>query len=87
MDVREGYISKLEKGSLATSPLPVKCLRCGKCCEVHLFPQNITTGIRCPLLDENNLCTVYNDRPDWCLRAEDMMALNLLPDGCGYKEV
>jgi Fe-S-cluster containining protein len=37
----------------------------------------------CPHLDENNLCTQYDKRPDIC-RDFPNNPLSILPDWCGY---
>jgi len=80
----------LSRHDLHTMKMMVdKCLRCGKCCYLTLYTAEgvtIRTKIRCRFLTSDNLCSVYDNRPDWCLTAEQMMKLNILPDGCGYKE-
>lgn len=65
-----------------------KCKKCGECCYLHIVGRDkvIKTDIVCPNLDSNKLCKVYDDRPLWCLTAEQMKRLNLLPASCGYKE-
>ena len=65
-----------------------KCLRCGKCCHLGIYSGNgevVRTGISCMYLTKDNLCSVYSHRPGWCLTAERMAQLGILPDGCGYK--
>jgi len=65
-----------------------ECKRCGKCCYKAYFDEkgNITkTTTKCHHLTKDNLCSVYGHRPDWCMTAEQMAELNLLPDGCGYQ--
>jgi len=53
-----------------------KCKKCGSCCNRN--------GIRCPYLTSDNLCSVYDNRPNWCLTVEQMKNNNILPIGCGY---
>jgi uncharacterized cysteine cluster protein YcgN (CxxCxxCC family) len=65
------------------------CLRCGKCCYLTFYdPSGLyapaRTDKRCPSLNEKNLCDRYHDRPKWCMTAEKMKALGILPQGCGY---
>lgn len=58
-----------------------ECIKCGNCCKtltpsfftfkepfsINMFMKHIYDKIeRCKYLDENNLCTIYNDRPDIC---------------------
>jgi uncharacterized cysteine cluster protein YcgN (CxxCxxCC family) len=64
-----------------------KCKRCGKCCTLRIqgYGMIIDTGERCRYLTNDNLCAVYDNRPSWCLSAEQMMELNVLPQGCGYR--
>ncbi len=65
-----------------------KCLRCGKCCHFFFYgKEGITTrtSTKCPNLTKDNLCSVYNHRPDWCMSARQMAELRLLPEGCGYR--
>ena len=45
----------------------MECLKCGTCCTAP----DITTlgkplGVRCPHLDENGLCAIYEERPAVC---------------------
>ena len=52
------------------------CTSCGACCrragliidelKKNGFPYNVNEKGHCEKLDENNRCTVYNDRPDYC---------------------
>jgi uncharacterized cysteine cluster protein YcgN (CxxCxxCC family) len=62
-----------------------KCKKCGECCHLSFYNNDVVikTTIACPHL-LNNLCSVYNNRPTWCLTAEKMQSLNLLPTNCGY---
>ena len=64
-----------------------KCKRCGKCCFLRILVMGviINTSEKCKHLTKDNLCDVYNNRPNWCLTAKRMEELNILPDGCGYK--
>lgn len=65
------------------------CLKCGKCCYLTTFDREgkvLRTSIKCPHLTRNNLCIIYNHRPDWCLTAEQMTQLNILPSDCGYSK-
>jgi Fe-S-cluster containining protein len=55
-----------------------KCLRCGKCCYID------NTNIRCIYLTEENICSVYDNRPSWCMTAKQMKDIYKLPEGCGY---
>ena len=64
-----------------------KCKRCGKCCYLTFVFNNgdtMNTKTRCQFLTEENLCSIYNNRPSWCLSSSEMIKQNLLPDGCGY---
>jgi len=63
------------------------CLRCGKCCYLAYFDEEgkiVRTSIKCPYLTKDNLCSIYNHRPDWCMTAMQMAELGVLPEGCGY---
>jgi len=65
-----------------------KCLKCGRCCYMGFYDRRgfkTKTTIKCPYLTEDNLCNVYNNRPKWCITAEEMKKKSLLLDGCGYK--
>lgn len=67
-----------------------ECLRCGKCCYLAFFDKNgeiVGTSIKCPYLTKDNLCSVYEHRPDWCMTAKQMAKLGVLPESCGYKEI
>jgi uncharacterized cysteine cluster protein YcgN (CxxCxxCC family) len=49
----------------------------------------IETGIKCEQLGDDNLCEVYQSRPEWCMTATEMIKkelLQYLPDSCGYKQ-
>ena len=64
-----------------------KCLCCGTCCHLTFYDlqgQTVKTDIRCPHLQEDNLCSIYNNRPDWCMNAEEMKEKGILPKDCGY---
>ena len=67
----------------------MNCAKCGKCCLLRIG--NPATGeiyetqIRCPYLTKDNLCSVYDNRPDWCMTAEQMRELNILPNECALK--
>lgn len=62
------------------------CLKCGSCCYKHFYDGErvIKTNEKCEHLSETNICNVYDNRPGWCLTAEKMIMLNLLPKNCGY---
>ena len=64
-----------------------KCLQCGQCCYLSFYDNKniMNTNTKCRYLTENNLCSIYDNRPEWCLTAEKMEKLNLLPKNCGYK--
>ncbi len=64
-----------------------KCKRCGKCCYLAYYDGDkiIRTSKKCPHLTEKNLCSIYDCRPDWCMTANQMAKLGLLPEGCGYQ--
>jgi len=68
-----------------------KCKKCGKCCYFALFDEENRvikrTDVRCPHLTLDNLCSTYNNRPNWCKTAEWMAEHDVLPEGCGYLEV
>ena len=71
-----------------TSVLPDLCNKCGACCYCRLL-DGTETGIKCEHLTEDNLCSTYENRPEWCMTAEQMIESGLikhLPDTCGYKE-
>lgn len=50
------------------------CDGCGKCCKLFglgIFPEEINKKYNrgdgvCKYLDDNNLCTIYDHRPDFC---------------------
>ena len=66
-----------------------KCKRCGKCCYLTFVFNNgdiMNTKTRCQFLTKNNLCSVYDNRPSWCLSVDEMIERNLLPSGCGYRK-
>lgn len=66
-----------------------KCLKCGKCCYYRVVLDDRTilmTEMKCPFLTTGNLCRVYDKRPSWCLTAEEMIAADILPEGCGYRK-
>lgn len=64
-----------------------KCLRCAKCCYLSFFDKGkiVKTSTKCPYLTKDNLCSIYDHRPDWCMTAMQMAELGLLPEGCGYQ--
>lgn len=64
-----------------------ECLKCGKCCYLSFYSEdfNFQTDTKCPHLTKENLCSVYGNRPAWCMNTDEMKKLNLLPIGCGYR--
>ncbi len=65
-----------------------KCLRCGKCCYFFFYDKKgiiERTSVKCPYLTKDDLCSVYDSRPDWCMTAKQMIKLDLLPKDCGYR--
>ena len=45
------------------------CTRCGACCVApDIAALGKPLGVRCPHLAEDNLCAIYQDRPDICRR-------------------
>lgn len=68
----------------------MKCKKCGACCYFGVYDpmtkKAFKTNLRCPLLTQDNLCSVYDNRPDWCMSANTMKRLGLLLPNCGYKE-
>ena len=70
-----------------------KCLRCVQCWYYTVIldkkpdPEKshlVRTGIKCEHLMEDKTCKIYDHRPGWCMSAEQMLALEVLPDNCGY---
>ncbi|ABF91473.1 conserved hypothetical protein [Myxococcus xanthus DK 1622] len=46
---------------------PVECTRCGACCVApDIAALDKPLGLRCPHLQEDNLCGVYEERPAIC---------------------
>lgn len=45
----------------------------------------VQTGIKCEFLTDENFCSTYGNRPEWCLTAKQMESMGLLPDNCAYK--
>ena len=76
-------MSELVKETSDISP----CLKCGKCCYLSFITDDgvIDTDVPCSFL-KDNICTVYHNRPDWCLTAKEMIDKKILPIGCGYKK-
>lgn len=65
-----------------------KCKRCGTCCYLTFYDDKgnkLKTDMVCKHLTKDNLCSIYNNRPSWCLTAQKMEELNLLPLKCGYR--
>jgi Fe-S-cluster containining protein len=67
-----------------------RCLKCGQCCRYVIRDGNkfIKTGIPCIYLTKDNLCSIYEHRPNTChtidiMREQGMF--DMLPDTCGYK--
>ena len=49
----------------------MECTRCGACCVApDIAALDKPLGARCPHLDADNLCAVYDRRPDVCRRYE-----------------
>lgn len=45
----------------------MECTRCGACCVApDIAALDKPLGMRCPHLREDNLCAVYENRPDVC---------------------
>ena len=45
----------------------MECTRCGACCVApDIAALDKPLGLRCPHLGEDNLCTVYDRRPEVC---------------------
>jgi Fe-S-cluster containining protein len=45
----------------------IECTRCGACCVApDIAALDKPLGLRCPHLGANNLCQVYDRRPDVC---------------------
>ncbi|ADO74543.1 YkgJ family cysteine cluster protein [Stigmatella aurantiaca] len=45
----------------------MECTRCGACCVApDIAALDKPLGMRCPHLSEENLCTVYDRRPEVC---------------------
>ena len=55
------------------------CTRCGACCVApDIAALGKPLGVRCPHLGEDNLCAIYEDRPDICRRyAADAFCLQI----------
>ena len=83
-------MSLQQRRTLDTSHSPDKCKKCGACCYCRILDGDkaIETLIKCIYLRDDNLCSVYNNRPSWCKTAKEMIEEDLikhLPDTCGYK--
>lgn len=50
------------------------CKKCGKCCKNN----------NCKYLSEDNLCSVYANRPELC-KSFPSSPWEKIPDGCGYE--
>lgn len=64
-----------------------ECLKCGQCCYLAFFDREgniVRTSIKCPYLTKDNLCSIYDHRPNWCMTAKQMAELGVLPERCGY---
>jgi uncharacterized cysteine cluster protein YcgN (CxxCxxCC family) len=63
------------------------CKKCGECCFKHFYGEGkvLKTKEKCKHLTKENLCSIYDNRPEWCLTGEQMKNLNLLPHNCGYQ--
>lgn len=47
--------------------MPMECTRCGACCVApDIAALDKPLGLRCPHLGPDNLCTVYERRPQVC---------------------
>ena len=45
------------------------CLHCGDCCTRFSIAEiNKPQGVRCQYLTEENLCSIYDKRPDVCYK-------------------
>jgi Fe-S-cluster containining protein len=45
----------------------MECLKCGTCCTApDIATLGKPLGVRCRHLDENGLCTIYEERPAVC---------------------
>lgn len=56
----------------------MECTRCGACCVApDIAALDKPLGLRCPHLGEDNLCTVYEQRPAICreYRADEVCRL------------
>jgi len=62
-----------------------KCLKCGKCCVIYSPEKG---WYKCPYLDKNNLCTIYQDRlgqsisPHWRCGSREALPWDI--PGCPY---
>jgi len=76
--VRRLYLSKLRPGYVARMRRQRRgtCLRCGSCCSI---------AFRCPHLEQDNHCSVYDRRPSQCSNFPiDHRDLRYLEDVCGF---
>ncbi len=77
------------EGTSATLTSRDKCKKCGECCRhIHILDGDrivMKLDKPCPML-RGDLCSIYNNRPWFCMSGDDMKRLNILPDNCGYKE-
>ena len=64
-----------------------KCKRCGECCKVVIVKEGVNIPLKCEFQKEDNTCSCYSTRPDWCQTPENMKRDGTMPDNCGYKEV
>ena len=69
------------------------CRHCGKCClikSVNKIGQIVYTNKKCTFLTEDNLCSVYENRPSWCVtveRAKKEGIFRLIyPEDCAYRQ-
>ena len=90
MEQEQKECTSLQPKETLDTSTSLKCNKCGACCYCRVMDGDraIETKVKCQYLDENNLCSVYESRPSWCLTAEEMIEQGLikhLPDSCGYK--
>jgi len=51
----------------ATKKVKIECIKCGTCCiAADISTLNKPLGVRCQYLTDDNLCSIYEQRPRIC---------------------
>lgn len=56
------------------------CLKCGECCKKE------SMFLKCIYLKDDNKCSIYNSRPEWCLTVLKMKEQKILPKNCIFNK-